>query len=143
MMDTVLKNEYGISYTQDLQIFVVVYGVVEDHNNVSSVGDKISTVTNGVINFNEKVKMDVVDPFNNQNPVSKKIHDDDINRVNNPITNRSKYCHNNNLAHNNEKTVKLKDFFPANKVTSDASHFASKSGGEFVIQETVLHYKIG
>ena len=40
-------------------------------------------VKNGVINFNEKVKMDVVDPANNQNPVSKKIHDIDINRLNN------------------------------------------------------------
>ena len=27
-------------------------------------------VYNGVINFNEKVKIDIVDPVNNQNPIS-------------------------------------------------------------------------
>ena len=74
-----LKNWSGISYKQDLQIFVVVYGVKGYHNNVSkSVWDKMCTVYNDVINFNEEVKMDIVGPVNNQNPVSKKIHDADI-----------------------------------------------------------------
>ena len=53
-------------------------------------------VYNGVINFNEKAKMDVVDFVNNQNPVSKKIHDTNINRLNN--------YYNNNLKHNRKKT---------------------------------------
>ena len=67
-----------------MQVLVVVYGVIGYHNDVStSVQGKIYAVKNGVINFNEKVKMDVVDPANNQNPVSKKIHDIDINRLNN------------------------------------------------------------
>ena len=44
--------------------------------------------------------MDVVDFVNNQNPVSKKIHDTNINRLNN--------YYNNNLKHNRKKTIKLK-----------------------------------
>ena len=52
-------------------------------------------VYNGVINFNEKAKMDVVDFVNNQNPVSKKINDTNINRLNN--------YYNNNLQHNRKK----------------------------------------
>ena len=48
------------------------------------------TVYNDIINFNEKIKMDIVDPINNQNPASKKIHGADINRLNNSIINRNK-----------------------------------------------------
>ena len=44
--------------------------------------------------------MDVVDFVNNQNPVSKKIHDTNINRLTN--------YYNNNLKHNRKKTIKLK-----------------------------------
>ena len=105
----VLKNKSGITYSQDLQVFVVVYGVLGYHNDVSaSVWDKIYTVTNGVINFNEKVKMDVVDPVENQNPVSKKIHDGDRNRLNNSVTNRNNYYYNNNIEHNNENIKRKK-----------------------------------
>ena len=56
-------------------------------------------VYNDVINFKEKVKMDVVDRINNQNPASKKIHNADINRLNNSIINCNKYYYNNNLEH--------------------------------------------
>ena len=70
--------------------------------------------------------MDVVDPVTNQNPVSKKLNDDNINRLNNSIIKRNKYYYNNNLEHNNEKTVKSRNLSHANKVTSDASHFGFK-----------------
>ena len=105
----VLKNKSGITYSQDLQVLVVVYGVLGYHNDVSaSVWDKIYTVTNGVINFNEKVKMDVVDPVKNQNPVSKRIHEGDRNGLNNSITNRNNYYCNNNIEHNNENIKRKK-----------------------------------
>ena len=46
MIDMVLKNKSGISYTEDLQVFVMTYGVKGFHNDVStSVWDKIYTVT--------------------------------------------------------------------------------------------------
>ena len=76
------------------------------------------TVYNDIINFNEKIKMDIVDPINNQNPASKKIHGADINRLNNSIINRNKYYYNNNLGHNNGKTVKLRYLSHVNTVTS-------------------------
>ena len=63
MIDMVLKNKAGISDTQDLQVFAVVALIA---------WDKIYTVHNGIINFNEKVKMDVIDPVNNKNPMSKR-----------------------------------------------------------------------
>ena len=63
MIDMVLKNKAGISDTQDLQVFAVVDLIA---------WDKIYTVLNGIINFKEKVKMDVIDPVNNKNPVSKR-----------------------------------------------------------------------
>ena len=63
MLDMVLKNKAGISDTQDLQVFAVFDLIV---------WDKIYTVHNGIINFNEKVKMNVIDPVNNKNPVSKR-----------------------------------------------------------------------
>ena len=47
-------------------------------NHSTSVWDEIYTVYNDVINFNEKARMDIVNPVNNQNPASKKIHDADI-----------------------------------------------------------------
>lgn len=62
MIDMVLKNKAGISDTQDLQVFAVVDLIA---------WDKIYTVHNGIINFNE-VKMDVIDPVNNKNPMSKR-----------------------------------------------------------------------
>ena len=64
MIDMVLKNKAGISDTQDLQVFAVVDLIA---------WDKIYTVHNGIINFNEKVKMDVIDPVNNKNPMSKRF----------------------------------------------------------------------
>ena len=52
--------------------------------------------------------MDVVDPVENQNPVSKKIHDVDRNRLNNSVTNRNNYYYNNNIEHNNENIKRKK-----------------------------------
>ena len=78
------------------------------------------TVYSDVINFNGKAKMNIVDPINNQNPASKNIYDADINRLNNSIINRNKYYYNNNLEHNNGKTVKLRYLSQVNTVTSDA-----------------------
>ena len=76
--------------------------------------------------------MDIVDLVNNQNSMSKKIHDAVCS-----IINRNKYYYSNNLEHNNEKTVSLRDLSLANStVTLDASHFGFKNGGKLIIQET-------
>ena len=76
--------------------------------------------------------MDIVDLVNNQNSMSKKIHDAVCSNIN-----RNKYYYSNNLEHNNEKTVSLRDLSLANStVTLDASHFGFKNGGELIIQET-------
>lgn len=51
MTDMVLKNKSGISYTQDLVILVIVYGISGFHNNVLlSVWDKNHEMTNGTLN---------------------------------------------------------------------------------------------
>ena len=55
-------------------------------------------------------------PVNNQNPVSKKIQDTDINRLNNSTINRNKYYYSNNFEHNNGKTVTLKETYLMQKV---------------------------
>lgn len=47
----------------------------------------LSKLSPGVIDFNGKMKMDVVDLVSYQNSVSKKIHDADRNRFYNSITN--------------------------------------------------------
>ena len=76
-------------------------------------------------------------PVNNQNPVSKKIQDTDINRLNNSTINRNKYYYSNNFEHNNGKTVTLKRLISCKStVTLDVSHFGFKNGGELIIPET-------
>ena len=55
-------------------------------------------------------------PVNNQNPVSKKIQDTDINRLNNSTINRNKYYYSNDFEHNNGKTVTLKETYLMQKV---------------------------
>lgn len=79
----ILKNKSVISYTQDLQVYVITYGVIRYHNDVSMFGIRY----HGVINFNDMMKMDVVDLVSYQNSVSKKIQDADRNRFYNSITN--------------------------------------------------------
>ena len=76
-------------------------------------------------------------PVNNQNPVSKKIQDTDINRLNNSTINRNKYYYSNNFEHNNGKTVTLKRLISCKStVTLDVSHLGFKNGGELIIPET-------
>ena len=77
---------------------------------------------------------DIVDLVNNQNSLSKKIQDTDINRLNNSIINRNKYYYSNNLENNKEKPVSLRDLSNTNStITSEASHFGFKNGGELII----------
>lgn len=64
------KKRWYLSYAR-LTNFVVVCGLKGYHNNIqTNLWGKIYVVYNGVINFNEKVKIDIVDPVNNQNPIS-------------------------------------------------------------------------
>ena len=52
MIDMVLKNKAGISYVNELTIFVIVYGVSGYVNNVhTSVWDRLFEVTNNSIKF--------------------------------------------------------------------------------------------
>ena len=58
MIDMHLENKSSISYTQDLQIFVVVYGVSVYQNNVATrVCDKVYEIVNSTIKFQTPVEM--------------------------------------------------------------------------------------
>ena len=41
MIEMILKNKSVISYTQDLQVYVITYGVIRYYNDVSNVWNKI------------------------------------------------------------------------------------------------------
>ena len=59
MIDMVLKNKAGISYVNELTIFVIVYGVSGYVNNVhTSVWDRLFEVTNNSIKFEATIDMD-------------------------------------------------------------------------------------
>ena len=59
MIDMVLKNKAGISYANELTIFVIVYGVSGYVNNVhTSVWDRLFEVTNNSIKFEATIDMD-------------------------------------------------------------------------------------
>ena len=59
MIDMVLKNKAGISYANQLTIFVIVYGVSGYVNNVhTSVWDRLFEVTNNSIKFEATIDMD-------------------------------------------------------------------------------------
>ena len=58
MIDMVLKNKAGISYANELTIFVIVYGVSGYVNNVhTSVWDRLFEVTNNGIKFEAAIDM--------------------------------------------------------------------------------------
>ena len=59
MIDMVLKNKAGVSYANELTIFVIVYGVSGYVNNVNtSVWDRLFEVTNNGIKFEAPIDMD-------------------------------------------------------------------------------------
>ena len=59
MIDMVLKNKAGMSYANELTIFVIVYGVSGYVNNVhTSVWDRLFEVTNNSIKFEATIDMD-------------------------------------------------------------------------------------
>ena len=58
MIDIAMKNKAGISYRQDLQIFVVAYGTKGYQNDVpSSMWDKVYELQNGTLGFQTPAKM--------------------------------------------------------------------------------------
>ena len=68
MIDMVLKNKAGVSYTNELTIFVIVYGVSGYVNNVdTSVWDKLFEVTNNTIKFEAAIDMNKFDISNVDN----------------------------------------------------------------------------
>ena len=68
MIDMVLKNKAGVSYANELIIFVIVYGVSGYVNNVdTSVWDKLFEVTNNTIKFEAAIDMNKFDIFNVDN----------------------------------------------------------------------------
>ena len=86
MTDMVLKNKSGISYTQDLVILVIVYGISGFHNNVLlSVWDKNHEITNGTLNLitpDKKTKeLKIQDASNDDNPITKKVFDEKTESV--------------------------------------------------------------
>ena len=68
MIDMVLKNKAGVSYANELTIFVIVYGVSGYVNNVdTSVWDKLFEVTNNTIKFEAAIDMNKSDISNVDN----------------------------------------------------------------------------
>ena len=68
MIDMVLKNKAGVSYANELTIFVIVYGVSGYVNNVdTSVWDKLFEVTNNTIKFEAAIDMNKFDISNVDN----------------------------------------------------------------------------
>ena len=68
MIDMVLKNKAGVSYVNELTIFVIVYGVSGYVNNVdTSVWDKLFEVTNNTIKFEAAIDMNKFDISNVDN----------------------------------------------------------------------------
>ena len=58
MIDMVLKNKAGISYANELNIFVIVYGLSGHFNNVeTSVWDRLFEVTNDSIKFETNIDL--------------------------------------------------------------------------------------
>ena len=68
MIDMVLKNKAGVSYVNELTIFVIVYGVSGYVNNVdTSVWDKLFEVTNNTIKFEAAIDINKFDISNVDN----------------------------------------------------------------------------
>ena len=68
MIDMVLKNKAGVSYANELTIFVIVYGVSGYVNNVdTSVWDRLFEVTNNTIKFEAAIDMNKFDISNVDN----------------------------------------------------------------------------
>ena len=76
MIDMVLKNKAGISYANELTIFVIVYGVSGYFNNVhTSVWDRLFEVTNNTIKFEATIDMNKHDIKNVDNLSINKLID--------------------------------------------------------------------
>ena len=76
MIDMVLKNKAGISYANELTIFVIVYGVSGYVNNVhTSVWDRLFEVTNNSIKFEASIDMNKHDIKNVDNLSMNKLID--------------------------------------------------------------------
>ena len=68
MIDMVLKNKAGVSYANELTIFVIVYGVSGYVNNVdTSVWDRLFEVTNNTNKFEAAIDMNKFDISNVDN----------------------------------------------------------------------------
>jgi len=68
MIDMVLKNKSGISYANELTIFVIIYGVSGYVNNVhTSVWDRLFEVTNNTVKFEAAIDMNKFDITNVDN----------------------------------------------------------------------------
>ena len=68
MIDMVLKNKAGVSYANELTIFVIVYGVSGYVNDVdTSVWDRLFEVTNNTIKFEAAIDMNKFDISNVDN----------------------------------------------------------------------------
>jgi len=68
MIDMVLKNKAGISYANELTIFVIIYGVSGYVNNVhTSVWDRLFEVTDNTIKFEADIDMNKFDITNVDN----------------------------------------------------------------------------
>ena len=90
MIDMELKNKTGISYANELTIYVIVYGLSGYFNNVeTSVWDRLFEVTNNAIKFETNIDMNnneiknIVDGIENNDAVNIK----QLNEMESNITN--------------------------------------------------------
>ena len=82
MIDMVLKNKAGVSYTNKLTIFVIVYGVSGYVNNVhTSVWDRLFEVINNVIKVESTIDMNKHDIKNVDNLSMNKLIDMNMGQI--------------------------------------------------------------
>ena len=68
MLDMALKNKAGISYANELTVFVIIYGISGYVNNVhTSVWDRLFEVGNNTIKFEAAIDMNKFDITNVDN----------------------------------------------------------------------------
>ena len=92
MIDMVLKNKAGISYANELTIFVIVYGLSGHFNNVeTSVWDRLFEVTNDSIKFETNIDLNnneiknIADGVENNDAVNIKQLNEMENLVSNDV----------------------------------------------------------
>ena len=133
MIDMVLKNKTGISYANELTIFVIVYGLSGYFNNVNtSVWDRLFEVTNNSIKFETSIDMNnhevkkIADGVEDNDAVNIKQLNSKISELDIPS---KVHYYTSKLAYNeiniNQKIIEFTSIM--NYIISNNSHFTSNN----------------